>query len=402
MNDRFSSLSRLFFLMSVALLPWCANGQSLPDSLPPIDSLTDWQVNELSRQFATQARQFEQVLSVKSQSAINNRTVAEETWRMAKADSSMAKTTIDSLAGLLKTAKNAEKTALRQESQAAKTREMADKTADSDNITQRKNLRKLWKDLKQVNEWVNPAVIETPKAAVVAEAPKEKKREKKKKETPENTPVAPVEAIQPDTMTTPAPVVEIPEKTKSPAPVVSRTKKYDPAQDVMLNPPTLPCRMAVKTRDEFSGEIYRRTEAVELFRHAPPALKNFLQGKPNVLCEAALASAGAGTTLHLTFTINDPSPRKAFGKLEKGSLATLWFMDGSTFFLDNALTSEGTLNPENQSFVFQGQYPVTPDVLKKLRRMELDKIRIAWSSGYEDYDVQYVRLLMEQAKCLSE
>ena len=168
----------------------------------------------------------------------------------------------------------------------------------------------------------------------------------------------------------------------------------------MLNPPALPCQMAVNTRDEFSGEIYRRTAPMELFRHTPPALKNFLQGKPNVLCEAAIASAGANATLHLTFTINDPSPRKAFGKLEKSSQATLWFMDGTSFIIYNQQLEEGVQNPENQSYVYRVQYPLIAEVQKKMRRVELDKIRIAWSSGYEDYDVQYVQLLMQQARCL--
>jgi hypothetical protein len=170
----------------------------------------------------------------------------------------------------------------------------------------------------------------------------------------------------------------------------------------MLHPPALPCQLAVQTKDEFSGEIYRRTSAIELFRHTPPALKSYLQGKPNVQCEAALAAAGANAILHLNFIIHDPNPRKAFGKLEKNSLATLWFMDGTSFFLYNQQTEEGVQNPDSQAFVFQAQFALHAEVLKKMRRMELDKIRIAWSSGYEDYDVQYVQLLMGQARCLFE
>ena len=93
---------------------------------------------------------------------------------------------------------------------------------------------------------------------------------------------------------------------------------------------------------------------------------------------------------------------QAFGKIEKESLATLKFMDGSSYILNNLQANEGVQNPDTQTFVFQAQYPLPADALKKIRRTELDKIRIAWSSGYEDYDVQYVLLLQQQAQCLFE
>jgi hypothetical protein len=37
---------------------------------------------------------------------------------------------------------------------------------------------------------------------------------------------------------------------------------------------------------------------------------------------------------------------------------------------------------------------------RKLKKTELDKIRIAWSAGYEDYDVQQVDVLEVLSKCL--
>ena len=48
---------------------------------------------------------------------------------------------------------------------------------------------------------------------------------------------------------------------------IAGIKTYEPEEDVMLHPPALPCLFDVETRDEFSGELYRRTAAAELFRH---------------------------------------------------------------------------------------------------------------------------------------
>ena len=393
MDNRFFSPSSLVFKLFIALMPYWCGAQSVIDVLPPVDSLTDVQVSDISRQLATQAGEFEQILTSRSQNATDIRIQVEEHLKMAQMDSTSGKPTLDSLATLLKSVKSFEKNSLKQLQKASKTREFASKTAESDSLTQRKNLGKVWKEVQGIQQLVAPQPA--PEIAKSDPMPPVKKKEKKKKEEIAET-NAPV--VQP-----PAGVNE--EKAgenRHPEPPKRAYKKYDPAADVMLHPPALPCAFQVKTRDEFSGEIYRKTAAVELFRHSPAALKGYLQGKANVVCEAALAAAGQNTSLHLTFIINDPSPRKAFGKLDKNAMATLWFMDGSSFMLYNQVASEGALNPDNQLFIYQGQFSVPAEVFRKMSRTELDKIRIAWSSGYEDYDVQFVQLLMQQAKCLSE
>jgi hypothetical protein len=388
MNDRFYSLNKFFYLFLLALLPVVATAQSPLDSLPPVDSLSDAAVNERAQAFAGKAAEHLMLLTEKSTAATAERAALEETWNTWRADSTVAKTDIDSLAALLKTAKASEKLAVKQQQQAAKTYDAIQKNAGADLPTQRKNLRKLWKELRQTDALLNPP------APVATVLPDEKPAKKEKKKKPAKDEIAPSLTPAPADSSASSPA------SKPTAPIVVRTKKYDPAADVMLNPPGIPCQLAVKTRDEFSGELYRRTTPVELFRHSPAALKVFLEGKANVMCETALAAAGNAAMLHLTFTIHDPSPRKAFGKLDKNSQLTLWFMDGASFVVYNQQTEEGTLNPETQAYVYRAQYALSADLIRKMRRTELDKIRVAWSSGYEDYDVQFVQLLMQQSKCL--
>lgn len=386
MNNRFLSSSRLFLPLFVALLPFLAKAQVLINALPPIDSLSDYQVTAFVKQFTAQTAGFEQILLKKMNSTAAN---MEESWAIfssAKADSTVSKTELDSLSGVFKTAKRVAKKAKRQHKKATKTLELGTKTAASDNSTQRKNLHKLWKETRQIMDLAFP-----PEPEEVA----------KKVEQPQETAPAPSgnEVIDPEASTEEETPELKPYLTQKPPP---RTKRYDPREDVMLHPPALPCKMAVNTRDEFSGEIYRRTAAVELFRHTPAVLMSLLGDKPNVLCAAALASSGANAALHLNFVINDPNPRKAFGKIEKGSLITLLFMDGATYFLKSQQNFEGVQNIDTKEFVYQMHFPLSSDVVKKLQREELDKIRITWSSGYEDYDVQYIQLLMQQSKCLFE
>jgi hypothetical protein len=272
---------------------------------------------------------------------------------------------LDSLSSALKQTNTRCKKAIKLSERAKKVEQLTADMTTMDSLSLRKNLPKAWKLVTQVFDEIHPPLI----SETTNKEPEAVKKTK--------------------------PVVE---KVKSIAP--SYTKKYDPSADVMLSPPTPPCSVASSSRDEFSGEISRELSGSELFRFTNPALKKYLSGKAHVVCEAALASAGPNAVLLLTFHINDPNARKAFGRLEKNSIASIRFLDGQTLELRNSVGDDGVFAQDNEASIFRGQYPLTPEVFKKLRKSELDTIRILWSKGYDDYEVQQVDLLMRQAECL--
>lgn len=185
-------------------------------------------------------------------------------------------------------------------------------------------------------------------------------------------------------------------------PPLSRYKAYSAAEDVMLAPPVPPCSLSLDTRDEFSGELQRETARAELFRHTNPALKNIIKGKSHVVCEASIGHAGAQAYLYLTFTVNDPNAPRTLGSLPKNGLAIVKLLSGGILNLYNMRADDGVAGPDNQFWVFRGQYPIDKATLKSLRTEPLDKIRLAWANGYEDYEVYNIRLLMRQAACLWE
>jgi hypothetical protein len=104
--------------------------------------------------------------------------------------------------------------------------------------------------------------------------------------------------------------------------------------------------------------------------------------------------------LNLVFIIQDPAAKKSFGGIAKNSAVILKFVDGTTLSLYTPRGDEGNFDPSGQIATFRGQYELDKSFLKKLRSTELDKIRMAWATGYEDYEVQQIDLLMRLAKCL--
>ena len=387
MNYRFFRLSRclavaLFFFFGIAL---CAQdpASALPDSLPNPDSLTNPEVLALATQLSNQARNYETEFSRKTLTAAVVREAAEQNLKMAKQDTLTHKTTLDSLSGLLKTAKSVEKAAQKNQKQASQTVVFTDKVANMDSTNLRKNLRKAWKQVKELDALLHPSPEKTIAAVIGTEGVSE---------SPVDS--AALAASASDKRKS---------KEKKPEKPGQKYKSYDPAADVMRTPPQRPCLLAVSTRDEFSGETYRETRREELFRFTNQVMKKALPSdQPHIVCEAALSNSGANSHLLLTFTIRDANARKAFGSLTKNSIASLKFLDGDMFTLFSARNDDGVRDEAGQIFTYQAQYPLDATLLKKLRKTELDKLRIAWSTGYEDYEVQGVDVLMREARCLGE
>lgn len=224
-----------------------------------------------------QARIFDSEFSRRAFTAAVVRESVEQHLKTAKQDTLTPKSTLDSLSNVLKkTAKSTEKTAQKNQKQAAQVYTFTDKVVGMDSINQRKNIRKAWKQVKELDALLHPPkpvadilnAVGTPEAPADSSALAEKRKAKEKK----------------------------PEK---PGP---KYKPYDPAADVLLNPPKPPCVLAVNTRDEFSGQTYRETGREELFRFTNEVMKKVLPpDQPHIVCEAALSNSGPNTSLHLTF-----------------------------------------------------------------------------------------------------
>ncbi|MEO6039521.1 MAG: hypothetical protein ABIQ93_13995 [Saprospiraceae bacterium] len=368
-----------FFVLAACLFALRLTAQSPVPALPPLDSLTEAQVADIALQLQRTAVAQRQVADLQLHNAQALRGQEETALAAGKADTLSPKDQVLIREKNLKSAKNAERVAQKNFKQSEKNLALAESTLQLDSLARRKSLPKLHRQLNDLQAMLYPPppAIETPP---VAAAPSPR-----------------------DTNTTAPKVSEVPlKKEKKPELPGKKYKSYDPQADVMLHPPVPPCALAMDRRDEFSGEVQRETARAELFRFTNPVLKSYLQGKVHILCEAALSSIGPNTSLILSFTIRDPNVRKAFGNLPKNSIAILYTLDGTAFTVYNQQFSEGLPDDTGQVFSFRGLYPLDRVMLKKLRTTGLDKLRIAWATGYEDYEVHSVDLLGQEAQCLEQ
>jgi hypothetical protein len=366
------------------------------DSIPLPDSLTESQLTDYGAMLQNKAKTLLDTCLLRSANAAVFKTNAGVELSNAKLDSTLKQTTIDSLAYRLREAEKAVSMAQKQQKQAEKSLALADNLLAMAPDKQRKSLLKCRQSVLKTNDLVYPPKkVEKPIAAVIGSevigspSPEDKTKEEGA------TAVTSEKSATTDSLQAKAAPIKKPKAPEGP-----RYKPYNPEEDVMLHPPQPPCNIAAQSKDAFSGEVRKETARAELLRYTNPVLRSYLKGKTHIICDVSMASIGQNQFLNLIYTINDPGARKSFGGIRTNNVVILKFVDGSTLTVYNQRGDEGSVDAETQAATFKGQYLIDKPTLKKLRNTELDKIRMAWNTGYEDYEVQQIDLLMRLAKCL--
>lgn len=385
-----------FSIVFCVLCSFCAfpaAAQSTTDSLALADSLHREALARNWSDLHQRAAVLDSLFGMQAATNDSLRSLVADKLKAAKKDSTRTKEEIKALDMAFKDAQKASKSAGAQKKQAAKLLAQLNKQQAA---PVEKDLIKIGAQVLSLEQEVGlaPPPQEKPIAEILG--------------TPSVSEVPPAPPAATDSLQTASPPVDsavVPAPTRKTRakslPPTRQYARYEPSKDVMLNPPAPPCVVVRDVRDEFSGETYREIQREELFRFTNDYVKKIIPpGEAHVVCEAALAQKGTTPTLWLTFTIHDPNARKTFGGFNKNSQAVLKFIDGQTITVYNIRADEGVADASGNTLIFRAQYSLDREILKKIQHTELDKIRVAWATGYEDYDVQNINLLRRQASCL--
>jgi hypothetical protein len=192
------------------------------------------------------------------------------------------------------------------------------------------------------------------------------------------------------------------EKTKTIVPSAITYKDYNAADDVMLNPPKSPCRIASDQYDDFSAKRRRETRTRTLFTYTNEVLRPSLKEKEFLTCEAAVVAVNNARSLSLTFVIASDMAQREFGALERGSKLLFTFVNGKVLEIVTPRTDNGKIDGINKTTTYQMQYPLEEEAIKTLMKNELDRVRVTWSTGHEEYEVYDLDLFADQLACLAK
>lgn len=177
-------------------------------------------------------------------------------------------------------------------------------------------------------------------------------------------------------------------------------KKLAPENDVMLYPPTPPCASIVETIDDFTKKKRRESLPVLLFQYTDEVMKKYYEGEDFITCWASLSSLETGYKyINLDFKLASDNVSSSYGWLEKDNHLIIKFLDGTTLTLFNSKTDRGTVDNVNRVTSYRGIFPIGSGEEKLLLKGEVDAIRLAWSTGTEDYEIYDIDFFTNLLKC---
>jgi hypothetical protein len=276
-----------------------------------------------------------------------------------------------------------------------------------------------------------PTTNEPAKEVVVAEnqpiikekKPKPNKKEKKK--IPKKEEAAPTQSVaQPTENPTPTEggksedvttqptenqtnADEEKEKKKKASPKNSKTNvqyaKYDPLLDPSITPPRLPCAVAFEGKDAFTNSYKKELKSQMLFTHTEDFMRNALGNKEYITCKVQVTEVQGGYRyLNLNITIASREAQRSFGFIDKGSPIIFKLMNGTNVTLLNTKTDLGLVNTENNTTTYNLSMLINKNDSRSLQNSELDVVRMAWSAGYEDYNILWTDVLQNLFRCIEK
>lgn len=160
------------------------------------------------------------------------------------------------------------------------------------------------------------------------------------------------------------------------------------------------CIFEIDTFERSTGVSRKALKPGILFTHTDPDLKTFFRGKDLITCLGRVSKSGDYVQLTIEFQIASSHSQSNFGSLEEGSLLRFKLMNDEYISLFNLKTNMGHIDPYTGYTIFSGQYALGKLEINKLSALELDKMRVMWSTGFEDYDVYHVDFLINQLNCV--
>ncbi len=177
---------------------------------------------------------------------------------------------------------------------------------------------------------------------------------------------------------------------------------YDWDSEVLVDPPKYHCHFTYEGVDAFTQQQKRELAGEYFFSHTDDRLKPYLQNRDYVKCQSYLTSISGGYRyLTLVITIGSRNARREYGYIKSGSLLNIKLLDNKTVSLFSQGDHLGNINTANGTTTYTIKYPIDFQKEKILSKGEVDKVRIVWSTGYEDYEVYNVDFFINQLSCLN-
>jgi len=189
--------------------------------------------------------------------------------------------------------------------------------------------------------------------------------------------------------------------TDIPMPIIPHPSTVE-IRDIINNPPKRACRLITANKDSEPSNYVIRTESENLTIYLPAEMRIHRRGRPMLTIDHHFEVRSGGKFLILDIYLKIPSARRSMGGIRKNTPIRMEMMDGQIINLRITNEDTGTFFQDLNEVHFRAEAPLSRQDYQILVENEIDKLRLQWDSGFQDYEVFDIRVIMHQLNCLNQ
>jgi hypothetical protein len=155
-----------------------------------------------------------------------------------------------------------------------------------------------------------------------------------------------------------------------------------------------------KSKDKFSGRTRTQVHPSIFFEHTPKVMQSYLDDKSFITTYCSVFHVQGRYFLNLIVEVSSDKARQTYGYISKGGQLMLQLVNGDVYTLKSSNNAIGSLKNGGKLTRYDVIYSLDPRLIDELQNHPLNKVRLVWSTGYEDYDIYIVDVLKDQLTCL--
>ena len=164
----------------------------------------------------------------------------------------------------------------------------------------------------------------------------------------------------------------------------------------------LPCEVAYK-REIVNTNSHRIDLTPQyFFSFTHPELKSFYKFNNFINAHCQLSKNDGVLRLNVNIRLSSSVARENYGVISTQNSMSLKLIKSGQIDLRCVKGSTGLADDTQNHTVYALSFELDKSQIKKLKKYEIDKVGVEWSSGYEEYEVYEVDALMNQLSCLEK
>jgi len=171
-------------------------------------------------------------------------------------------------------------------------------------------------------------------------------------------------------------------------------------RNVYTDPPKDACEVVFNGIDAATDKTKKELARDFLFGYSHPKLKSHFKDRDFLECDAKMVELNKKKYIWLYITISSKDAMKNYGYIANNSPLKFELLNGEILYAASAQNAMGKLEPYTGNTKYEVILPLDKSKYKLLSKSEIDRIGIMWTSGYEQYEVYNVDVIMKQIDCL--